>query len=232
MEEALSVQRSLPGSNTHPYATMPALTTHTPANTHTPLGSQYGGCGGTDLALALSGLVQTGVVRVLLNGLFDCDRPVVQQACGVLLALRRTLFPDGVTATGEVAMVTCDVGGQAWERDVVRKCLEMRRGRKGCDWPRQTGDSDRLDEVGSEAGDRSGEEVVCGGENVGVCEAGESVSVCEDVSVCEVLCSLALEDRHRVVSQSSDYVQNSPLSLLQDILTATLPTEEVIVDCY
>nr|XP_040042033.1 BRCA1-associated ATM activator 1 isoform X2 [Gasterosteus aculeatus aculeatus] len=60
------------------------------------------------------------------------------------------------------------------------------------------------------------------------------------VSVCEALRSLGLDERLDVLTRSSDHVHNSPLSLLQDILTAsaahtradTQPGEEVIVDCY
>ncbi|KAL1005204.1 hypothetical protein UPYG_G00055980 [Umbra pygmaea] len=58
---------------------------------------------------------------------------------------------------------------------------------------------------------------------------------CEgSVSVCEVLWTLDLSERLSILSRSSDHVQNSPLSLLQDILTSTHlnDTEEVIVDCY
>ncbi|KAM8773566.1 integrator complex assembly factor BRAT1 [Acanthopagrus schlegelii] len=60
------------------------------------------------------------------------------------------------------------------------------------------------------------------------------------VGVCEALRSLGLDERLDVLTQSSDHVHNSPLSLLQDILTAsaahtrpdTQAGEEVIVDCY
>lgn len=60
------------------------------------------------------------------------------------------------------------------------------------------------------------------------------------VSVCELLASLGLDERLDVLSQSSDHVHNSALSLLQDILTVgvththpeTQPGQEVIVDCY
>ncbi|XP_042341259.1 BRCA1-associated ATM activator 1 isoform X3 [Plectropomus leopardus] len=60
------------------------------------------------------------------------------------------------------------------------------------------------------------------------------------LSVCETLRSLGLDERLDVLTQSSDHVHNSPLSLLQDILTAsaahthpdTQPGQEVIVDCY
>ncbi|XP_019718037.1 integrator complex assembly factor BRAT1 isoform X2 [Hippocampus comes] len=60
------------------------------------------------------------------------------------------------------------------------------------------------------------------------------------VSVCEVLTSLALDERRVLLSQSSDYVHNSFQSLLQDILSAGVTLgdagkdggQEVIVDCY
>lgn len=59
-------------------------------------------------------------------------------------------------------------------------------------------------------------------------------------SVCELLASLGLDEKLDILSQSSDHVHNSALSLLQDILTAgvththpgTQPGKEVIVDCY
>lgn len=65
-------------------------------------------------------------------------------------------------------------------------------------------------------------------------------SGCEVVSVCELLRCLSLDERLSVLSQSSDHVHNSPLSLLQDILTArdvhlysgAAEGQEVIVDCY
>lgn len=60
------------------------------------------------------------------------------------------------------------------------------------------------------------------------------------VGLCEVLVSLGLDERLETLTQSSDHVHNSPLSLLQDILTGsgadgspdTQLEEEVIVDCY
>lgn len=62
----------------------------------------------------------------------------------------------------------------------------------------------------------------------------------ETVGVCEVLRSLGLDEKRDILTQSSDHIHNSPLSLLQDILTAstahthpdTQPGQEVIVDCY
>ncbi|XP_068583227.1 BRCA1-associated ATM activator 1 isoform X2 [Cebidichthys violaceus] len=70
----------------------------------------------------------------------------------------------------------------------------------------------------------------------GADEGGDGASV----RVCEALRSLGLDERLDVLTQSSDHIHNSPLSLLQDILTAsaahthpdTQPGQEVIVDCY
>ncbi|CAL9700103.1 unnamed protein product [Knipowitschia caucasica] len=66
---------------------------------------------------------------------------------------------------------------------------------------------------------------------------GNSVGTEGSVNVQEVLHCLHLEKRLDILSRSSDHVQNSPLSLLQDILTAQdvhshSEDQEVIVDCY
>ncbi|XP_029909512.1 integrator complex assembly factor BRAT1 [Myripristis murdjan] len=70
------------------------------------------------------------------------------------------------------------------------------------------------------------------------CESEEDDSVC--VGVYEALRSLGLDEKLAILTQSSDHVHNSPLSLLQDILSTsdthtqpgTQPGQEVIVDCY
>ncbi|XP_038838083.1 BRCA1-associated ATM activator 1-like [Salvelinus namaycush] len=216
---------------THPYAVTPSqpspLLTHTTTDTHTPPTHPSVVCG-------LSRLVDLGVVTALLNGLFDCDRPVALKACSLLLRLRdavcvsRSLRKGAMTTddtTATVATVTFDLRGQVWEREVTRK-LQEKRGSDwvkesrevACDRPNRNRVSDRTDGAGSEACDRSTGKSVCEG----------------SARVCEVLWSLGLEERQSVSSQSSDHVQNSPLSLLEDILNATdtSHTDEVIVDCY
>ncbi|XP_031667000.1 BRCA1-associated ATM activator 1-like [Oncorhynchus kisutch] len=228
---------------THPYAVTPSqpspLThthptdththpTHTPL-THTPPTHTHPT---TSVVCGLSRLVELGVVTALLNGLFDCDRPVALKACSLLLRLRDAVCPSrslgkGAMTTDDttVAKVTFDLRGQVWEREVTRK-LQEKRGSDwvkesrevGCDRPNKNRDSDRTDGAGSEA-----------------CERSTGKSVCEgSARVCEALWSLGLEERQSVLSQSSDHVQNSPLSLLDDILNATdtSHTDEVIVDCY
>ncbi|XP_043969733.1 BRCA1-associated ATM activator 1 isoform X2 [Gambusia affinis] len=62
----------------------------------------------------------------------------------------------------------------------------------------------------------------------------------ECVDVCEVLRLLDLDEKLSILTQSSDHIYNSPLSLLQDILTAAAassqpgwdPRQELIMDCY
>ncbi|KAM4594346.1 integrator complex assembly factor BRAT1 isoform 2-T2 [Fundulus diaphanus] len=77
------------------------------------------------------------------------------------------------------------------------------------------------------------------GSAVGSEARGEAVEE-SSVGVCEALRSLNLDEKLSILTQSSDHVYNSPLSLLQDILTASTPNshptcepgQEVIVDCY
>ncbi|XP_054879087.1 BRCA1-associated ATM activator 1 [Poeciliopsis prolifica] len=62
----------------------------------------------------------------------------------------------------------------------------------------------------------------------------------ECVSVCEVLKLLDLDEKLSILTQSSDHIYNSPLSLLQDILTAAAASShpgrdsrlELVMDCY
>uniref|UniRef100_A0A146VV03 BRCA1-associated ATM activator 1 n=1 Tax=Fundulus heteroclitus TaxID=8078 RepID=A0A146VV03_FUNHE len=78
-----------------------------------------------------------------------------------------------------------------------------------------------------------------GGSAVGSEARGEAVEE-SSVGVREALRSLDLDGKLSILTQSSDHVYNSPLSLLQDILTASTPHshltsepgQEVIVDCY
>uniref|UniRef100_A0A3Q3IS08 BRCA1-associated ATM activator 1 n=1 Tax=Monopterus albus TaxID=43700 RepID=A0A3Q3IS08_MONAL len=184
--------------------------------------------GHRDLVSALSGLVELGVISVLLSGLFDCDRPVGLKACQLLITLRETVCPlslealDATTAMATVARVSCELPGWGWGQE-IRKIVRMKKNDRANEMA-VTGADEVCSKEHNEAGEHS------------VSEGGESVCV----GVCEVLRSLGLDERLGVLTQSSDHVHNSPLSLLQDILTAsaahahpdTQPGQEVIVDCY
>ncbi|KAF1395502.1 hypothetical protein PFLUV_G00012170 [Perca fluviatilis] len=163
----------------------------------------------------LAHVVEQGVISALLSGLVDCDRPVALKACRLLITLRETICPlslGALDATAATATVSCELLGRGWGQEIT-KILGMEK-------------SDRAREADVSAQRSSG--AADGG--------GDSVTV----SVCEVLRSLGLDERLDVLTQSSDHIHNSPLSLLQDILTAsgahthpdTKPGQEVIVDCY
>lgn len=200
----------------HPYGVVSeqACTLHTHTGGHTE-GVE------SDLAAALNHLVEQGVISALLSGLVDCDRPVGLKACRLLITLREMVCPlssgaqDAALAT--VARVSCELPGLGWGQE-IRKILGMKK-------------SDGAREAGI-AAQRS-----FNGEDCGVPKEGGGGGI---VGVCEVLRSLGLDERLDVLTQSSDHVHNSPLSLLQDILTASAahtrpdaqPGQEVIVDCY
>ncbi|XP_058496210.1 BRCA1-associated ATM activator 1 isoform X1 [Solea solea] len=202
-----------PCASLHPYAVVSDQTYA--VHRHTP-GVE------SDLSGVLNNLVKQGVVSALLSGLVDCDRPVGLKACQLLISLREAVGPpskDEVNATpttAAVTKVTCEVPSCGWGKE-IRRILGM----KTCDEDEET------DLTADECGDTRKQ---------GKGEGGRSVSV----SVREMLRSLGLDARLDILSQSSDHVHNSPLSLLQDIVMSsathtqanTQPGQEVIVDCY
>ncbi|XP_040892235.1 BRCA1-associated ATM activator 1 [Toxotes jaculatrix] len=234
LDEAFSGHRAYrKGGDTHhgpvhPYWVV-SDRTYTP---HTHTGTHTEGVD-SDLADVLDNLVKQGVISALLSGLADCDRPVGLKACQLLITLRETVCSpslealDATSAMATVARVSCELPGWGWGRE-IRKILGMKK----CDRAKEAdiaaqghfngadvADSEHCGEVGME-GVGDGEDSVC-------------------VGVCEVLRSLGLDAKLDILIQSSDHVHNSPLSLLQDILTGsaaltqdTQPGEEVIVDCY
>lgn len=222
LDEAFSGQRGYrKSSNTHPVPLLPyavvsdqAYTLHAHTGTHSEAVE-------SDLAGVLNSLVELGVISALLRGLVDCDRPVALKACRLLMTLRDTVCPlslgalDATALMATVSRVSCELPSGGWGQE-IKILLEMKKSV-------------------SAAAQRtfSGVDVDC---ERGVSEGGHGVCA----GVCEVLRSLSLDERLDVLSQSSDHVHNSPLSLLQDILTAsaahthsdTQPGKEVIVDCY
>ncbi|XP_030004452.1 LOW QUALITY PROTEIN: integrator complex assembly factor BRAT1 [Sphaeramia orbicularis] len=213
MDAVLSGQRGYrKDRNTDPAPSHPYAVAS--ARTHS-LHHTSGQTGGEESGLVgtLESLVEVGVVSVLLSGLVDCDRPVGLKACRLLLTLRDTVCClDGTAAMATASTVTCELPCQGWGQEITKTLGQTtRRGLNGAD----EAESVECDDVSAGVG--------------GVC-----------VSVCDLLRSLGLDDRLTVLSRSSDHVHNSPLSLLQDILTASAAHthtdsqtgEEVIVDCY
>ncbi|MEQ2214466.1 hypothetical protein XENOCAPTIV_008316, partial [Xenoophorus captivus] len=169
----------------------------------------------SELLSSLNSLVDRGVISALFCFLVDCDRPVALKACQLLLKLRHTVCPLMVSAAD--TRVPCELPGWSWVHE-IRKIQGVNKD------PRTQGGS----HIGSEAR----------GEAVEESTSAKGDSVC--VSVCEMLRSLDLDERLSILTQSSDHIYNSPLSLLQDIITASTanshpnsePGQEVIVDCY
>ncbi|XP_065812203.1 BRCA1-associated ATM activator 1 isoform X3 [Labrus bergylta] len=172
----------------------------------------------SDLSRVLKNLVEQGVVSVLLSSVIDCDRPVALKACQLLITLRQTVCPlllgNQDASTETIDRVSCELPGWGWGLE-IRKILGIKK----------SNDAQEMDMM---AKVETGEECAV--------EGGDSVTV----GLCEVLGSLGLDNMLDVLTQSSDHIHNSPLSLLQDILTAraantssdTHPGQEVIVDCY
>lgn len=172
----------------------------------------------SDSDTTLNSLVDRGVFSALLSGLVDCDRPVGLKACQLLIRLRDMVCPlllgdqdvRGALVTDSGA--SCELPAFGWARE-VRKML------------RTTTSFIRADGLSSADCTDEDEEEEDHAMRVGVCEA---------------LRRLRLDERLAVLTQSSDHIHNSPLSLLQDILTASRanahldsqPGQEVTVDCY
>lgn len=209
LDEALSgLQGYKKSSGTHRGQTHPyAVTSEQTYTLHTHAATRTEE---SDLSGVLNRLVEQGVIAALLSGLVDCDRPVGLKACRLLITLRETVCPSPIGDLDETAAMATV-------------------GRVSCELPRWGWALEIRKMIEMKKTQRS----FNGADESGDCpETGR-----EGVSVCEVLRSLDLDERLDILGQSSDHVHNSPLSLLQDILTASAAhahpdTQDVIVDCY
>uniref|UniRef100_A0A3Q3A105 BRCA1-associated ATM activator 1 n=1 Tax=Kryptolebias marmoratus TaxID=37003 RepID=A0A3Q3A105_KRYMA len=173
----------------------------------------------SDPVSMLNSLVDQGVFSALLSGLVDCDRPVGLKACQLLIRLRDTVCPlllgdqDVSDALVSGSRASCELPGCGWARE-VRRILGTATAPRNVHGADGLGPEDRGEEEEEEPAVR--------------------------VGVCDALRRLRLDERLAVLAQSSDHVHNSPLSLLQDILTVSRTKthldsqlgQEVIVDCY
>lgn len=155
-----------------------------------------------------------------------------------LVAMLKSLVDRGVFSALLSGLVDCDrpVGLKACQllirlRDTV--CPLLTDGGVSCELP----DSGWAREVRRMLGTTTSSNRAVGSDEE---EEKEEEDHAVRVEVCEVLRRLRLDERLAVLAQSSDHVHNSPLSLLQDILTASRTNlhldsqlgQEVIVDCY
>ncbi|XP_004629669.1 BRCA1-associated ATM activator 1 isoform X2 [Octodon degus] len=127
-------------------------------------------------------LCQLQVFDFAFRALFDCDRPVAQKACDLLLFLKDKTAPcSGLQEPGESSDVTSvEATLQRWQ-----------------------------------AG-----------------EQGQPLSTLEPKEVLAALRSMDLEGLQSRLAESSDHVEKSPQSLLQDVLATVAVLEENVADCY
>ncbi|EHB07917.1 hypothetical protein GW7_17933 [Heterocephalus glaber] len=127
-------------------------------------------------------LCQMQIFDFAFRALFDCDRPVAQKACDLLLFLRDKSAPcSGLQEAGD----SSDVAS-------VEATLER--------W-----------QVG---------------------EQGQPLGSLEPEVVLAALRSMDLEGLQSRLAESSDHVEKSPQSLLQDVLATVALLEENVADCY
>lgn len=134
------------------------------------------------LAQALRPLCRVQLFEFAFRALFDCDRPVAQKSCDLLLFLRAQTAsysgPQGSGSVPEVASVEAAL--QRWQ-----------------------------------AGDQ-----------------GQPLGYLEPEVVVAVLRSMDLEGLRGALAESSDRVEKSPQSLLQDMLATVGALGEDEADCY
>uniref|UniRef100_A0A3B3YQ05 BRCA1-associated ATM activator 1 n=1 Tax=Poecilia mexicana TaxID=48701 RepID=A0A3B3YQ05_9TELE len=146
----------------------------------------------------------------------DHRLPIAGQQSDLLSSLKN-LVDWGVVSALLCGVVDCD-------RPVALKACQLLLKLRGIVCPEMGKDTCVVSEACSEA------------DKEGICASVDP----ECVSVCEVLRVLDLDEKLSILTQSSDHIYNSPLSLLQDILTAAAassppgqdPRQELVMDCY
>ncbi|KAI2668718.1 BRCA1-associated ATM activator 1 [Labeo rohita] len=152
---------------------------------------------------ALSRLKDFGLLDLLLNSLFDCDRPVCEKACALLVKLR-TITAETVDLDHSAFVL--NVCGNRWGNEVQKRYFNKQQAKASvCVTNLVTG---------------SGEGTDC------------DLYCIKDIGLPKILQILDLDDMQRMLTLSSDHVVNSPRSLMEDILSAAQQSEENIVDCY
>ncbi|XP_009083357.1 PREDICTED: BRCA1-associated ATM activator 1, partial [Acanthisitta chloris] len=129
----------------------------------------------------------------LFCSLCDCDKPVGQRACDILIGLRGNFYP---MSTLENPLETEDSPAG---RSVAWLQRTLRQGSLAQNFPT---------------------------------DGGNGVDFQDPESMMLALGAIDLLELHDELNKSSDHVEESPQSLLQDILAAVGTTEENEVDCY
>ncbi|KAM6197010.1 integrator complex assembly factor BRAT1 isoform 2-T2 [Sarcoramphus papa] len=129
----------------------------------------------------------------LFRSLCDCDKPVGQRACDILLGLRSNFYPVGTLKDSQGTGDSPAGHGLAWLQRTLRQ------GSLAQNFPT---------------------------------DGGNGVDFQDPESMMLVLGTVDLEELHDELNKSSDHVEKSPQSLLQDILATAGTIEENEADCY
>ncbi|XP_031361990.2 integrator complex assembly factor BRAT1 [Lonchura striata] len=129
----------------------------------------------------------------LFGSLCDCDKPVGQRACDVLLGLRGHFYPVSTLENPQEIEDSPAGRGIAWLQRTLRQ------GSLAQNFPT---------------------------------DGGVGVDFQDPESMMLALGAIDLLELHDELNKSSDHVEESPQSLLQDILATLGTTEDNEVDCY
>ncbi|XP_010190376.1 PREDICTED: BRCA1-associated ATM activator 1, partial [Mesitornis unicolor] len=129
----------------------------------------------------------------LFRSLCDCDKPVGQTACDVLLGLRANFYPVGTLKESQGTGDSHAGDGLAWLQRTLR------HGSLAQNFPT---------------------------------DGGNGLDFQDPESMMLALGTIDLKELRDELSKSSDHVEKSPLSLLQDILATVGTVEENEADCY
>ncbi|NWS73254.1 BRAT1 protein, partial [Crotophaga sulcirostris] len=129
----------------------------------------------------------------LFQSVCDCDKPVAEKACCILLSLSTSFYPaDSLKGSQETGNAPAE-HGIAWLQRTLRQ------GSLAQNFPTN---------------------------------GGNGVDFQDPESMMLALRTIDLKELHDELNKSSDYVEKSPQSLLQDILATVGSIEENEADCY
>ncbi|NWH62590.1 BRAT1 protein, partial [Geococcyx californianus] len=129
----------------------------------------------------------------LFRSLCDCDKPVAEKACSILLILRASLYPTDTLKGSQ------ETGNTPAEHSIAWLQRTLRQGSLAKNLPTDG----------------------CNG-----------VDFQDPESMMLALVTVDLKELHDELNKSSDHVEKSPQSLLQDILATVGTIEENEADCY
>ncbi|KAI5085801.1 BRCA1-associated ATM activator 1 isoform X1, partial [Silurus meridionalis] len=155
---------------------------------------------------ALLKLKNLGVFEFLFKCLFDCDRPVSQKACSLLLKLRTFMREYSVDDHRDL---TTEIWKYNWNEEMLHTYLKNQESLAlNCVENRDTASCRQMGNRDLDSG------------------------FPKVMNLCQIFELLDLDQMQHTLSLSSDHLINSPQSLMEDILFMASESDENIADCY